>query len=701
LLWFRASWQAAGADAARMSAETRQLVYQTLRPLLPAHKRTFFIVLTLTLLGAGFGLIEPMVYREVIDDVSGMYVRHAYEQSGTSQHPDADTHRHHRHGQVAARTPDQALSTLLWAVVILTFTGAASRFCYLQADSRSTQAASRIEQNLVLQTFGHVLRLPLAFFSRRSAGKLTRQVDQSDAVAPILTSLAQELLPELISFVGIFAVMAFQNWQLTLIALATIPPYVWVARLSSRRLEQTATTYYEQWDAVSSRLAERLAGVKTVKLSGAEQREVDVLEHEMSEAYGTHIDRVRAENRYSNWQGMLVQIGEAVVLGFGGYYVLQNKLTPGDVVMFVTYLNQAYDPIDNLSTLITTLQEHIASVARAARVLQAKPEPNAGAGLLAGPGQIAFEDVHFGYTPTRDVLRGVSFTLQAGKTTALVGPSGAGKTTSSDLLLRLFEPKSGRITIDGQDIRELEISALRSAVAVVAVDGTLFNGTLADNIRYRRPDATDAEAHEAAVSAGLSRALERLPDGLQSTVGDQGVGLSAGERQRMQIARALLSRPRVLVLDEATANLDYATQLEVKAAIDRARAGSTTLVIAHRYSMVKDADHVVVLEAGKVVDQGSPAELLQRDGFFSRFAKHDANVVEPPQRDSAAAVITSDAQAEELVEEEGEEVADENEEAEGDAGDEGGEASEEGDAESDEMNEDAAEDEESDEDTDR
>jgi ABC-type multidrug transport system fused ATPase/permease subunit len=628
-----------------MSAETRQLVYRTLRPLLPAHKRTFFVVVVLTLLGAGFGLVEPLVYREVIDDVSGLYVRHAYEQSGTTKHPGADTQRHHRHGQVAARTPKQALSTLLWAVAILTFTGAASRFCYLQADSRSTQAASRIEQSLVLQTFGHVLRLPLAFFSRRSAGKLTRQVDQSDAVAPILTNLAQELLPELISFIGIFVVMAVQNWQLTLIALATIPPYVWVARLSSRRLEQTATTYYEQWDAVSSHIAERLSGVKTVKLSGAEQREVDVLEREMGDAYGTHIDRVRAENRYSNWQGMLVQLGEAVVLGCGGYYVLQNKLTPGDVVMFVTYLNQAYDPVDNLSTLVTTLQEHIASVARAARVLQAKPEPNAGSALLAGAGQVAFEDVHFGYNDTREVLRGVSFVLQAGKATALVGPSGAGKTTSSDLLLRLFEPKSGRITIDGQDIRELEISALRSAVAVVAVDGTLFNGTLADNIRYRRPDATDEETLAAAVAAGLSRALDRLPDGLQSMVGDQGVGLSAGERQRMQIARALLSRPRVLVLDEATANLDYATQIEVKAAIDRARAGSTTLVIAHRYSMVKDADHVIVLEAGKVVDQGTPAELLQRDGFFARFAKHDANVVDPRASDPGVTLVRDSAPA--------------------------------------------------------
>lgn len=625
-----------------MSLETRQIVWQALRPLLRPHRRTFIAVFLLTLAGSCFALVEPIVYREVINDVSGLYVRHAYEQSGATGHPSADTSKSHRKGHVAARTPEQALSTLVWAVVILTLTGAASRLCHLAADTRSTRAASRVEQSLVLRTFEHVLRLPLSYLSRRGTGKLVQRVDQSDAVAPIVTTFTQELLPELISFVGIFTVLGTQNWRLTLIALATVPPYIYVARLSSRRLEQTATAYYQQWDAVSGHLSEKLAGVKTVKLSGAEQREVAQLQGEMGAAYDSYIARNQAENRYANWQGLLVQLGEALVLAVGGYFVLEHKLTPGDVVMFVTYLNQVYDPIDQVSSLVTTLQEHTVSVARAGRMLELPAEAGGGEALQPGPGRIEFREVCFGYRPERAVLHGVSFTLEPGRTTALVGPSGAGKTTSSDLLLRLFEPQSGAILIDGQDIRSLSVSELRSAIAVVAVDGTLFNGTLADNIRYRRPSASDAEVEEAAQSAGLARTLARLPDGLGSTVGDQGVGLSAGERQRVQIARALLARPRVLVLDEATANLDYATQLEVKGAIERARHGSTTLVIAHRYSMVKDADRVIVLEAGKVVDSGTPAELLARPGFFADFARYDANVSAEPAAAAHEAVPTDE-----------------------------------------------------------
>jgi len=499
--------------SARMSAETRQIVWQALRPLLRPHRRAFTWVFLLTLAGSSFGLVEPIVYREVVNDVSGLYVRHAYENSGATGHPSADTSKKHQQGHVAARTVEQALSTLIWAVVILTLTGALSRLCYLAADTRSTRAASRIEQSFVLKTFEHVLRLPLTYLSRRGSGKLAQRVDQSDAVAPILTSFAQELLPELISFVGIFSVMATQNWRLTLIALATVPPYVYVARLSSRRLEQTATAYYQQWDAVSAHLSEKLAGVKTVKLSGAEQREVEALGGEMGAAYDSYISRNQAENRYANWQGILVQIGEALVLAVGGYFVLEHELTPGDVVMFVTYLNQVYDPIDQVSSLIATLQEHTVSVARAGRMLQLPAEAGGGAALLPGPGRVEFRDVHFGYRPEREVLRGVSFVLEPGRTTALVGPSGAGKTTSSDLLLRLFEPQSGTICIDGQELRTLNVSELRSAIAVVAVDGTLFNGTLADNIRYRRPSASDTEVEKAANAHARALAGRSVVDG--------------------------------------------------------------------------------------------------------------------------------------------------------------------------------------------
>ena len=618
-------------------------------------KKQFIAIALLALAATGMDLLQPLIYRMAINDVAGMFVERPVEQTPGEEDPmvrgnpppdpmprprpgemrrrNADrlgrTQMPHRSGYLAPRTKQQTLETLLWAVGLLFLTGVVGHFLSLLADYQSTAVACRIEANLIRATFGHVLRLPLSFFNKRASGGLAKRIDQSDQVAPIVSAFSQQIAPEGLRIVGICVIMLIQSWQLTFAALAILPVYLFITRRAARRLESGMAEYYTMWEGVSVRIQDSLSAIKTVKLSGAELREVANQHAAAQAAYDDFLVRTRIGNRYLFLQTTLSHLSKALVLGYGGYMVLDRRLTPGDVVMFVAYLDRLYDPIDALSSIAVNLQQHLASLNRAIRLLQTGAEESGGEVLTPGPGKVEFRDVHFGYVPRREVLKGISFTAEAGCVTALIGPSGAGKTTAADLLFKLYEPQSGQILIDGQPLAQADPSSVRRSLGMVAADGAIFRGTLADNIRYKRPDATDAEVLEAAIAAGLSNTLERLPDSLDTEIGEQGAGLSVGERQRLQIARILADRPRILVLDEATANLDYATEREVKDALGKLHFKPTTLVIAHRYSMVKDADYVIVLDQGTISEQGTPAELIASGGWFSQLAQ-------PSMRDDAA-----------------------------------------------------------------
>jgi ATP-binding cassette, subfamily B, bacterial len=433
-----------------------------------------------------------------------------------------------------------------------------------------------------------------------------------------------------------------QSWRLSIVALITLPPYAWIVLRSSKRLETGLTRYYEMWDSVSSRIQDALGAIKTVKLSGAERREADRLRRQSQQAYDTYVERNRLANRYVFFQTSLNYLSQALVLGYGGWLVFERGLTPGDVVMFVVYLDRLYSPIESLTALSVTLQEHFASMERARKLLELPGERTTGELPHPGPGQVEFRHVHFGYVPGREVLSDVSLVLEAGKLTALVGPSGAGKTTASDLLLRLFEVDSGEIILDGQVLGRMDASAIRRQIGVVAADGAIFRGPIAENICYKRPEATEEEVREAALAAGLGGTLERLPQGLATQIGEGGVGLSVGERQRLQIARALVGRPRVLILDEATANLDYATELGIRHALLCRASHPTTLVITHRYSMAEICDNVIVLQAGRVVAHGTPAQLRASCEWFAQFSASGAAQAESADASSSARDKSSD-----------------------------------------------------------
>jgi ATP-binding cassette, subfamily B, bacterial len=621
-------------------------VWKSILRLMLPYKKTLTVLIVLSILSTANSLIEPLVYREAVNDIAGVFVKQAKDETrkelGIKTDEDslvysgADTlhkgihakakekkkHKKEPHTRthVATRTPEEAIETLLWAVAILFVVNVIGYILWLIAENIDVKMNCRIEQTFIQRTFGHVLKLPLGFFSKRSSAAVAAQIDQAEEVTAVIGGVSQQILPEIISLVGIIAIMLYENVTLTLLALSVIPFFIWIAWLSAKKLETGLSKYYERWEEVSARIQDALSGIKTVKLSGAEAREVERLQEIADLAYKDYIDRSKLANKYAFWEGILTNVATAMVLGYGGYLALDHKLTPGDVVMFVTYLDRLYAPIDSLSSLWVSLQQNVASIARAFKLLERGQEEKTGKELNITKGKIEFKNVHFGYNEETEVLKGLSFIVEPGKATAIVGTSGAGKTTAVDLLIKLYEPKNGAILIDEQDISGYDASSVRRQIGMVSADGMIFRGTLADNIRYKKPDASDAEVTAAAIAAGMSSTLQRLPEGLKTIVGESGFGLSVGERQRVQIARVLISKPLILILDEATANLDYATEAEVKKTVDEIRKENTVIIIAHRFSMVRDADHVIVLENGEIAEEGTPASLIENGGWFADFA---------------------------------------------------------------------------------
>ena len=592
-------------------------VFRVLLRLAREHRKQFLVVSFFAFLYTGLDLLQPLVYRRAINDVAGLFVG----QSAVTVHGA---------GFVAARTPEQTLRTLLESAALLFVISVCSYYFSLRASYHGARVASHIESKLIVDTFGHVLRLHAStFFNRQTSGGLAKRIDQCDQVAPVVHAFSQQIAPEAIRLVGICAIMLTQNWQMSLVSVCMLPPYIWIARRSALRMRTNLDPYYEMWENISAHIADSVGAVKTVKLSGAEAREEDRLRKESIRAYRIYLDRIRTSHRYYISQSVLSNFSKSLVLGYGGWLVLRHRLTPGDVVMFVAYLDRLYSPIDALNGFAVSLQENLTSLRRAINLLDTGPIEAPGRTLSAeGRGKVEFRDVHFGYVEGKEVLRGLNLTLEPGKITALAGPSGAGKTTTADLLLKLFTPWSGDIFLDDQPLSETGSSSVRAAIGVVAADGTVFRGTLAENIRYKRPTATDDEVLHAAIAAGLERTLERLPEGLATYVGERGLGLSVGERQRLQIARMLVDQPKLLVLDEATANLDYATEMEVRAALEHISPRPTMLIIAHRFSMIKNADYVYVIDDGAIIEHGTPAELIEAGGWFAELSRNSGDSAE-------------------------------------------------------------------------
>jgi ATP-binding cassette subfamily B protein/subfamily B ATP-binding cassette protein MsbA len=436
------------------------------------------------------------------------------------------------------------------------------------------------------------------------------------------------------TLIGIASIMFFLDWLLTLVALAIGVPLVILIRKLDRPMQERTLRAAERESNISTRVQETLSSIRAVQAFGREGAE--------SQRFSDHADAsLRAKLRLTVLQawsqamvGLLLAGGTAAVVWIAGQRVLQGMLTVGDVVLLVSYLAMLYQPLQTLAITAATVQGAAAGARRVFSILDATPEVMDKAGAIPLPGRtsgpIVFDHVSFAYDKGKQVLNDVCLEVAPGQTVALVGPSGAGKTTIANLFMRFYDPTGGRIILNGIDLRNLTLGSLRQNMALVLQEPVLFSSTIRENIAYGRPKATNEEIEVAARSAGAHDFIQSLPQGYETQIGERGVTLSGGQRQRLSIARAFLKDAPILILDEPTSALDSATEQQVLEALKQLMKDRTTLIIAHRLSTVRHADQIVVVQDGKIAEIGTHEQLLIRGrlytDLYSRQAGHPAAV---------------------------------------------------------------------------
>jgi len=508
--------------------------------------------------------------------------------------------------------------------------------------------SARIGEGLIYdlrtQVFDHVQRMPVAFFMRAQTGSLVSRLN-SDVIGAqrALTTTLSSVVSNVISLILVLVTMLVLSWQVTLIALVLLPIFILPAKWVGRRLQKISREQMQLDAEMGSLMTERfnVAGAMLAKLYGRPEEE--------SAMFAGRAARVRDIGVVAGMYGrvfftsltLVASLATAMVYGVGGSLVVNGSFQLGTLVALATLLTRMYGPLTALSNVHVDVMTALVSFDRVFEVLDLPPmvaeKDDATPLPVTGDAPaVEFDDVTFRYpaadevslaslesiartdtAPSREVLHGVNFRVEPGSMTALVGPSGAGKTTITQLVSRLYDVSDGAVRIGGQDVRDTTLEALRGSIGVVTQDAHLFHDSIRANLAYARPDATDEELVEALRAAQIGELIEAMPDGLDTVVGDRGYRLSGGEKQRLAIARLLLKAPSVVVLDEATAHLDSESEAAVQRALKTALAGRTSIVIAHRLSTIREADQILVIDDGRVVERGRHDELLDRHGLYA------------------------------------------------------------------------------------
>ncbi|MBU2665845.1 ABC transporter ATP-binding protein/permease [Actinoplanes bogorensis] len=590
----------------RLRRGTTRRILRYARP----YRRDILVFLITVVLAAGIGVATPLLAGHVVNAITG-------------------------------GGPDAA-STVVRLAVMIAVLAVADAFLSLAQRWYSARIGEGIILDLRTRVYDHVQRMPLQFFTRTQTGALVSRLNNDVTGAQrAFTSTLSGVVSNVIQLVLTAAVMFSLSWQITSLSLFLLPLFIIPARRVGKRLADITRESYNLDAKMNATMTERfnVAGAMLVKLFGSPAAEASRFGERASRVRDIGVQQAMFSRTFFVAMLLVASLAQALTYGLGGWLAVTGSVTAGTVVTLALLLTRLYGPLTALSNVRVDVMSALVSFDRVFEVLDLEPgiEERPGAvALPPGAGRVEFRDVHFRYpsasevslatledvaaldrTENAPVLRGVDLAVEPGQMVALVGPSGAGKSTTSMLVSRIYDVTEGSVRIDGVDVRDATLDSLRDTIGVVTQDAHLFHESIAENLRYARPEATDDEMWEALRGAQVAELVAALPDGLDTVVGERGYRFSGGEKQRLAIARLLLKRPSIVVLDEATAHLDSESEAAVQRALTTALRGRTALVIAHRLSTVRDADQILVLDRGRIVERGKHDDLVAAGGLYA------------------------------------------------------------------------------------